>query len=218
LGIVILAGWVTQIGPLMTVLPGRIAMKPNTAVAFLCAGIALVLLARPYDSSRFRAGRGARFKIYWPRTAQSGYPAQAVHSPSGLPGGSETILLVEDDDAMRELTCKCLAAVGYNVLTAQDGEVAIRVCSRHDGPIHLLLTDVVMPGISGRQLSNSLAALRPELKVLYMSGYTADLIADHGVLESNMALLEKPFTQELLLNKLRSVLDCSLAAGMAGAG
>jgi two-component system, cell cycle sensor histidine kinase and response regulator CckA len=193
-------------------------MKPNTAVAFLCAGIALVLLARPYDSSRFRAGRGARFKIYWPRTAQSGYPAQAVHSPSGLPGGSETILLVEDDDAMRELTCKCLAAVGYNVLTAQDGEVAIRVCSRHDGPIHLLLTDVVMPGISGRQLSNSLAALRPELKVLYMSGYTADLIADHGVLESNMALLEKPFTQELLLNKLRSVLDCSLAAGMAGAG
>jgi two-component system, cell cycle sensor histidine kinase and response regulator CckA len=162
--------------------------------------------------------RGARFKIYWPRTAQSGHPAQAVHSPSGLPGGSETILLVEDDDAMRELTCKCLAAVGYNVLTAQDGEVAIRVCSRHDGPIHVLLTDVVMPGISGRQLSNSLAALRPELKVLYMSGYTADLIADHGVLESNMALLEKPFTQELLLNKLRSVLDSSLAAGMAGAG
>ncbi len=162
-------------------------------------------------------GRGARFKIYWPRTAQSEKPSQSAHPVSGLPGGSETILLVEDDDAMRELTRQCMAAVGYNILTAHNGETAIQVSSQHDGAIHLLLTDVVMPVISGRQLATSLAALRPELRVLYMSGYTADLIADHGVLESNMELLEKPFTQELLLTHIRRVLDSPLAVGMAGA-
>jgi two-component system, cell cycle sensor histidine kinase and response regulator CckA len=152
-------------------------------------------------------GKGARFKVYLPRVQDRLQPIPAASQEPTLPSGSETILLVEDDDAMRELTRDCLASVGYSVLDVQDGENAIRIASQQDGPIHLLLTDVVMPGISGRQLAESLAASRSEMKVLYMSGYTADLIADHGVLEATTMLLEKPFTQEALLRKVRKVID-----------
>ncbi|MGB8582579.1 MAG: ATP-binding protein [Candidatus Sulfotelmatobacter sp.] len=163
-------------------------------------------------------GKGARFKIYWPRTTKEAQALAPLSEPLALPTGSETILLVEDDDSMRELTRNCLASVGYTILSTPDGEAAIRVASQQDGPIQLLLTDVVMPGLSGRQLAESLAAYRPEMKVLYMSGYTADLIADHGVLESNIALLEKPFTQEALLNNVRRVLDGDHQARTAIAG
>jgi len=163
-------------------------------------------------------GKGARFNIYWPRTAKAGQPLETSPELSELPGGSETILLVEDDDSMRELTRNCLAAMGYTVLIAPDGEAAIRVASQHDRLIHLLLTDVVMPGFSGRQLAESLARYRPGMKVLFMSGYTADLIADHGVLNLHVTLLEKPFTQQSLLNKVRLVLDGGLPAQTAVAG
>ena len=163
-------------------------------------------------------GKGARFKVYWPQTASSVQPRAPITEALSLPVGSEKVLLVEDDDSMRELTCNCLESVGYTVLSTPDGETAIRVASQHDGPIHLLLTDVVMPGFSGQQLAESLAAYRPEMKVLYMSGYTADLIADHGVLESSIVLLEKPFTKEALLNRVRRVLDGGRLAETATTG
>jgi CheY-like chemotaxis protein len=114
---------------------------------------------------------------------------------------------VEDDDSMRALTRTCLESGGYKILEVPSGEAAIQIVSRYDGPIHLLLTDVVMPGMSGRLLAETLAVSRPEMKILYMSGYTADLIAQHGVLEAQTVLLEKPFTKEALLRKLRQVLD-----------
>jgi PAS domain S-box-containing protein len=162
-------------------------------------------------------GKGARFKIYLPRVAGVADPI-AVAEEKTLPGGSETVLLVEDDQSMRELTRQCLATAGYTVLDAQDGETAVRIASQYDGPIHLLVTDVVMPSISGRQLAETLAAYRPETKVLYMSGYTADLIADHGILDANITLLEKPFTREALLRKVRRLLDGESSALRAAAG
>jgi two-component system cell cycle sensor histidine kinase/response regulator CckA len=150
-------------------------------------------------------GKGARFKIFFPRISAT--IAQQKLLPEEVQRGSETVLLVEDDDCMRELTVKCLATSGYRVLSAATGEEAILVASEENAPIHLLLTDVVMPGLSGRQLAEALAASRPEMSVLYMSGYTADLIADHGIVKSNIVLLEKPFTREDLLRSARRVLD-----------
>ncbi len=158
-------------------------------------------------------GKGARFKIFFPRTDR--VITGQMAAPSAITGGSETILLVEDDDCMRELTCHCLESSGYRVLAAANGEQAIQAAGNEYGPIHLLLTDVVMPGLSGRQLATSLAAYRPETKVLYMSGYTADLVADHGVLEPSISVLEKPFTKENLLRLVRGLLDgtgCARAA------
>ena len=151
-------------------------------------------------------GKGACFKIYFPRV-EAAAASLPIAETSEAPAGSETVLLVEDDEAMRALTRNCLQAAGYSVLDVQDGESAIRAASRHDGAIHLLLTDVIMPGISGPQLAESLRVLRPEMKLLYMSGYTADLIAHHGILDQQVALLEKPFTKEALLKKVRRVLD-----------
>jgi two-component system, cell cycle sensor histidine kinase and response regulator CckA len=150
-------------------------------------------------------GKGASFKIFFPRTDRA--IAGQITTPSAIIGGSETILLVEDDDCMRELTFQCLENSGYRVLAAANGEQAIQAAGQEYGPIHLLLTDVVMPGLSGRQLSTSLAAYRPETKVLYMSGYTADLVADHGVPETNITVLEKPFTKEDLLRSVRGSID-----------
>ncbi|HTZ84968.1 MAG TPA: ATP-binding protein [Candidatus Acidoferrales bacterium] len=163
-------------------------------------------------------GKGARFKLYWPRTTGASQNLPASAEEQTLPRGSETILLVEDDEALRELTSKCLVPSGYEVLKTSDGESAIRIASEFDGPIHLLLTDVVMPGLNGRELAETLRTLRPETKALYMSGYTADLVAARGVLESNVVLLEKPFTQEELLRKVRSVLDSGAETRTAAAG
>ncbi len=155
-------------------------------------------------------GKGARFKIYLPRVDAVAEPTSTAPDAAVL-GGSETILLVEDDDAMRELTRTCLESGGYAVLDVATGESAVRAATRHDAPIHLVLTDVVMPGVSGPELARSLAASRPRVKVLYMSGYTADLIARQGVLDPDVLLLEKPFTKEALLRKVRKALDGGLA-------
>jgi CheY-like chemotaxis protein len=162
-------------------------------------------------------GQGARFKIYFPRVEAA---AQALPAPdlSASPGGTETIFLVEDDEAMRMLTRNCLESSGYTVLDVRDGEAAIQAVSQHDGPIHLLLTDIVMPGISGRQLAESLAVARREIRTLYISGYTADIIAERGILEPEVALLEKPFTKEALLRKVRKALDGEPSAQAATAG
>jgi CheY-like chemotaxis protein len=152
-------------------------------------------------------GQGTTFKIYLPRVEQ---PAEAV-APPAAPGkslqGTETVLLVEDADPIRAVARKVLDRLGYTVLEAPNGEVALQVATRHQGPIHLLLTDVIMPELGGRRLADQLIALRPEVKVLYTSGYTDDAVVRHGVLNSGIAYLQKPFTPDALARKLRDVLD-----------
>ncbi len=152
-------------------------------------------------------GLGTTFKIYLPRiegTSQSVVTrvpvAQAVQ-------GSETILLVEDEEAVRRLSRVILQMNGYTVLEAANANEAISICDQHGGRIHLIITDVIMPLMSGRQLTEHLADSWPEMKVLYISGYTDNAIVHHGVLGSGMAFLQKPFAPDVLLRKVREVLD-----------
>jgi PAS domain S-box-containing protein len=154
-------------------------------------------------------GQGSSFKIYLPRVAAAPEPpAPKPLAPASL-AGSETVLLAEDEEAVRNFTRRVLAAHGYTVLTAADGQEALHVAEQHAGPIHLLLTDVVMPNMGGRELAERLVAARHEMKVLYLSGYTDDAIVHHGVLEPGIAFLQKPFTLQGLARKLRDVLDAS---------
>ncbi len=151
-------------------------------------------------------GRGTSFKIILPQVtgaADTVRPGPTVVSTSG----TETILLVEDNAGLRNLTTRILEPAGYTVLGATTGEEALRLLERHDATVHLLLSDVVMPGMSGRDLSEQLAQTRPGMKVLYMSGYTNDTIVRHGVLEAQVAFLNKPFTAAALLRRVREVLD-----------
>ena len=150
-------------------------------------------------------GAGTTFKIYLPAVTGALHAAQESAVPAG---GSETVLLVEDDAGLRELARLILVARGgYKVLESTGGKEARLFAEQYKGTIHLLLTDVVMPGMGGRELSEELATLRPEMKILYMSGYTDDTVLRHGVLEEGMAFLQKPFTAESLLRKVRDVLD-----------
>jgi nitrogen-specific signal transduction histidine kinase/CheY-like chemotaxis protein len=153
-------------------------------------------------------GKGTTFKIYFPRIDE---PVQAVEAmDQGKPEllrRSETILLVEDAEPLRELTRELLENNGYTVFVAENGAEAIELAEHEDRPIHLLLTDVVMPGMSGREVASYLTAKRPDMRVIFMSGYTNDVIAHHGVLDSGISFIEKPFSQETLMRKLREVLD-----------
>jgi hypothetical protein len=150
-------------------------------------------------------GQGAAFKIYLPRVdAPAGEAAAAAED---LPRGSETILLVEDEASLRELVRECLEGGGYTVLEARNGTQALELGESHSGSLHLLMTDVVMPGMSGRDLAERLRAARPEIRILYMSGYTDDAVVLHGVLAENMAFLQKPFTAQALAQTVREVLD-----------
>lgn len=151
-------------------------------------------------------GRGTTFKIYLPRVdevADADQPARA----GGVVHGTETILVVEDEDALRHVAEGMLQWAGYTVLTASNGGEALLWLERHDGPVHLMLTDVVMPGISGWELAAQLAEARPDIKVLYTSGYTDDAIVRHGVLHSTTHFVGKPYTIEELTRKVREVLD-----------
>jgi two-component system cell cycle sensor histidine kinase/response regulator CckA len=121
--------------------------------------------------------------------------------------GSETILLAEDDALVRALTRKLLCEAGYHVLEAESSEAALALAERHSATIHLLLTDVVMPRMGGRQFADQLCARRPETKVLFMSGYTNDSIIRHGLVDSAVELLQKPFTRVALLRRVRGLLD-----------
>jgi len=153
-------------------------------------------------------GKGTTFKIYLPRVDEPVQPVVAMdRGKPELLRGSETILLVEDAESLRELTRMLLENNGFKVLVAENGTEAIELAEHKRQPIHLLLTDVVMPGMSGRELANYLTAKRPDMSVIYMSGYTNDAIAHHGVLDSGVFLIEKPFSQETLIRKLREVLD-----------
>jgi PAS domain S-box-containing protein len=150
-------------------------------------------------------GRGTTFKIYLPRVDE---PAEAIQQAQPKEtSGSETILLVEDEQAVRELICQVLAMKGYRVLDARNGEEAIAIWDRYSETIHLTITDVIMPGITGDALSDILRSRNPNAKILYMSGYTAAAIADGGILSVNHAFLQKPVTVNALLQKVREVLD-----------
>jgi CheY-like chemotaxis protein len=154
-------------------------------------------------------GHGTSFKIYLPRVEQ---PADQTAVPSTVSAprrGTETVLLVEDEASLRTVTRQVLERHGYTVLEAANGAAALQLVSTHPSPIHLLLTDVVMPAVGGRELADRLAGLRPNLKVCYTSGYTEDAIVRHGVLEPGIAYLQKPFTLDALARKVREVLDAS---------
>jgi CheY-like chemotaxis protein len=164
-------------------------------------------------------GRGSTFTVYLPRVAAPVAPPdrpvadapvpRSGASPEAIltPGRGETILLAEDAQRVRAVVREILEMSGYVVLEARQGAEALELSNRHAGTIHLLVTDVVMPQMSGRELAQRLATLRPELKVLYMSGYTDDAIVRHGVLASGIAFLSKPFTPNALALKVREVLD-----------
>ena len=156
-------------------------------------------------------GQGTTFKIYLPRVEEPVEPAQGDAAPVRALQGLETILLVEDEDAVRELARDVLRATGYTVLGAHHGNEALRICEQHAGLIHLMVTDVVMPEMSGRELADRLAVLHPGMKVLYMSGYTDNAVVHHGVLDPGTAFLQKPFTPPVLTRKVREVLDARRA-------
>jgi CheY-like chemotaxis protein len=152
-------------------------------------------------------GSGTSFRIYLPRSGPGFQIAPSVAEVKLAPQGSETLLLVEDEEAVRDVNRRILVRGGYAVLEASDGKDALRVTTRHRGPIHLLVTDVVMPGMGGRQLAERLRALRPEMKVLYVSGYHDDAVVEHGIQEGEVHFLHKPFSPSALSRKVREVLD-----------
>ena len=152
-------------------------------------------------------GRGTTFKVYLPRLKGTVSSGKSLPGLSKVPTGSETVLLAEDEEALRQLALLALQSFGYTVLVARDGEEAIQHSRQHQGPLHLLVTDVVMPKMNGRQLAEAVVRLRPDTKVLYLSGYTDDAILRHGVLETNVAFLQKPFTPSVLARTVREVLD-----------
>ena len=153
------------------------------------------------------AGRGSEFRIYLP-AAESGVRQQPESSARQLvAGGSETILVAEDEPDLRELTRIFLEGYGYKVLEADSADQAIKTAEISSEPIHLLLTDVIMPGMSGRQLAEKILSTRPETKIVYMTGYTDDMVVQHKVLEPGVRLLQKPFTKVDLAMKVRATLD-----------
>ncbi|MFO0735357.1 MAG: response regulator [Labilithrix sp.] len=155
-------------------------------------------------------GVGTTFKVYFPQTNE---PAEAARTPTEQPSrpamqqGTETILVVEDAEAVRAITCAILRRAGYVVLSASSATDALQLCKRHEGRIDLLLTDVVLPHTMGRELAASVKKLRPEIHVLYMSGYTGDAAVKHGLLDPGVAFLPKPITPDALLAKAREVLS-----------
>jgi PAS domain S-box-containing protein len=154
-------------------------------------------------------GQGTSFKVYLPRAEEIKETLQSVEVPAATPHGSETVLLVEDEDGVRSLVRGILEAGGYKVLDANRPLKAWATSQQFEGPIHLLLTDVVMPQMNGPDLAEKLKMLRPNTKVLYMSGYTDGAILYHGVLQPGTPFLQKPFTPEVLAGKVREVLDTS---------
>jgi len=152
-------------------------------------------------------GHGTTIKVYLPRATEAAGTDGAVRQPLVAAGGVETILLVEDEESVRKLARRALEASGYTVLQAASPLEALEIAARHPGHVDLLLTDVMMPDLTGRQLADRLTASRPGLAVLYMSGYAEDAIVHHGRLDPDTAFLQKPFAPETLAHKVRTMLD-----------
>ena len=155
-------------------------------------------------------GEGSTFKVYFPRVEQPSEALPAAKKVADTRTGTETILLVEDEPSVRELTRSALADRGYSVMATDTPEAAEQACEKNNAEIHLLLTDVVMPGFSGRELARRLTSRYPKMRVLFMSGYSFNIIAHGGMLEDGVAFLQKPFTPSALADKVREVLDHSL--------
>ena len=156
-------------------------------------------------------GHGTTFKVYLPQVVAD-VDKDVAEKPAAAPSGSETILFVEDEESVRELVREYLMGTGYRVLEACDGVQALEIAAAHKGAIDILVTDVVMPRLSGRELASRIAAVRPNVKVLFISGYTDDSIFRHGVLEGGVAYLQKPFNLKAIAQKIREVLDGQPAA------
>jgi CheY-like chemotaxis protein len=151
-------------------------------------------------------GVGTTFKVYLPRVDEQASPGrQPAAAP--LAPGSETVLLIEDDRSLRDLLCETLEGGGYTVLVSDDGATALKISDQYPGAIHLIVTDVIMPGLTGRQAAETIKSARSEVEILFISGYTNEAIAKHGVLEPGVNFLSKPFTPDDLLRKVRDVLD-----------
>jgi signal transduction histidine kinase len=156
-----------------------------------------------------RPGEGATFRLYFPALARSELAASETGRDAPAPHlrGSETVLLVEDEAMVRDLASRVLSSHGYRVLEAEDGEAALEMCRRHEGPVDLLLTDVVMPGMNGSELAQHIGTLVPGVAVLFVSGYTGGAMEKHGVLRNGTNFLQKPFSPRRLMRKVREVLD-----------
>jgi PAS domain S-box-containing protein len=152
-------------------------------------------------------GYGTTFKIYLPWHAGKAEQLQIIDSTEGISRGHETVLLVEDESAILEITTTMLEHLGYTVLAASTTGEALRLANKHPGEIHLLLTDVVMPEMNGRELAKRLLSLHPDLKLLFMSGYTANVIANQGVLGEGVRFIQKPFFMKDIATKVREALD-----------
>jgi len=176
-----------------------------------------------YITAESRPGEGSTFKVYLPGLLREPEPLDINKQiPIPIAQGNETILIAEDSDLVRQLTREMLEVRGYRVLEASNGEEALEICKSYDGGIHLILSDVIMPGFTGRELAERIAPIRPDLKVLLMSGYT-DEITRAGFLQRGLHFIEKPFTSVALTMKIRDVLDQPVASqksrrAKAGAG
>src|SRR5207249_2552963 len=160
-----------------------------------------------YIAAGSEVGKGTTFRIYLPQVTETTEAAVSKKPQQDRKQGSETILLVEDDAAVRELVSAMLTAKGYNVLVSQQPQDVGTICERHSGRIHLLLTDMVLPGMSGREIAKHIGALRPDVKILFMSGYTDEALAHSHGFEGEFEFLQKPFSAVTLTSKVREVLD-----------
>ncbi len=168
----------------------------------------MVKQSNGYIALESEPGEGSTFRIYFPRVADgTPVPFEPDRPEPASLSGSETILLVEDEEGVRELVAETLYSQGYHVIEAPHGGQALAVCEQYRGPIDLMLTDVVMPQMSGRELAERARPLRPGMKVMFVSGYTDISIVHHGILDAHAAFLPKPFTPDALARKVREVLD-----------
>jgi two-component system, cell cycle sensor histidine kinase and response regulator CckA len=159
-----------------------------------------------YVFAQSEVGHGSTFRIYLPRVEDAAEPTDTVKAKSTALEGTETVLLVEDEDSVRQLVAETLASRGYKVIQAENGEEALKLVASSPETIHLMITDVVMPGMSGRELARELLKLRPQSKVMFLSGYSEDAVLNQGVLEPETAFLQKPFTLQHLARKVREII------------
>ena len=153
-------------------------------------------------------GHGSIFKVFLPQAYEEGEKIEERQPVSSdVAHGSETILVVEDDEMVRTLACSMLENLGYRILSADHPDQCIELVKQHEGTINLLLTDVVMPWMNGKDLYELLHRMRPDLKVIFMSGYTSNIIGHHGVLDQQIQFIQKPFSIHVLAEKVRFVLD-----------